>query len=122
MKTLLCAVALFATLAITAASAATYHWTLAKSGHHGLQTSSMKNVNGIAISAVSNGATFKLNWRVSCVRGSAVSITQGSFTTHGQGTKVPVKVGLASPNSCSVDVSDVALKVGQTKTVSIWRR
>ncbi len=123
MRRIILAVAVFAAVAVPLAGAATYHWTQVAHGHGAVRSASLKNVNGIAISVTSQARiNIKLPWRVSCVRGSTVKITQGSFVAHGLGSKVPVKIGIAPPNSCSVDLTAVAVPAGQAYTAGIWRR
>jgi hypothetical protein len=137
VKLLLAAAALVATLVVCAAtaSAATYHWTLAKRAHLTYPgttftrtvNATLHNVNGIAVSA---HTVQKTSLRIlvggSCTRGGTTKPILGTFTSHGIGTKVPLKVPFGSPNTCHlsvvVDAPTMPSGVSKATTFSIWRR
>ncbi len=137
MKTLLASAAVLMALVAGSASssAATVHWTLAKRAHLTFPgttlsrnvSATLTNVNGIAVSAHTvQRSTLRILVGGSCSRGGSSKPILGTFTSHGLGAKVPLKLPFGSPNTChltiTVDAPTLPVGVSKATTLSVWRR
>ncbi len=129
MKILLCALAMFATLAIAVSSATTVTWKLSKRVHTTgtatayVSSSSISKPKGLAISAKSTPAQkLTIAYSISCAKGTArPKVRTGSFTSQGLGTQIPIKLNATNPDYCNLSATATPLK-GGSLYLSLWRR
>lgn len=111
------------------AGATTYQWKLAKRVHTSgvtngasVNATNLNNVNGLAISAKTvSKETFKVSWTESCSRGPLRKEISGSFTSHGIGTKTPIKLSVSNPDSCFV-MANAAPSAAGSFYLTVWKR